>query len=193
MIKILLLLFFAFVSGSAATVQSVSHQTKRELRAACSSKKPLICNLISTSGSSVSGKVLFTPVFRKGACRVRIIANVNGLTGRRHGFHIHTYGDTSDENGLSTGPHFSNPEGTPVEHGSPRDLVRHWGDFGNLVGSEGSAQYSRIDNVISLEGIVGRGITVHIGTDQGRGFQPTGDSGARVAVCVIGYANPASL
>lgn len=110
-----------------------------------------------------------------------------------HGFHIHVYGDISNSTGASTGGHFTNPEGLPINHGLPDDDVRHWGDFGNLRNRKGIAKYNRIDRVITLKGIVGRGITVHAAMDQGADAQPTGASGARVAFGVIGFANPSSL
>lgn len=160
----------------------------------CKSQPPLICVLSPTIGNKVHGTVLFTPAYRNNRCQVRIRARLAGLESPLHGFHVHTYGDISNRTGSSTGGHFLNPAGTPVEHGLPRDRVRHWGDFGNLrADHRGVATYARVDKVISLKGILGRGVTVHAAWDQGEVEQPTGGSGARVAFCVIGFANPVSL
>lgn len=71
--------------------------------------------------------------------------------------------------------------------------MRHWGDFGNLhADKSGNARYDRVDSVITLRGIVGRGITVHAENDKGASAQPSGGAGARIAFCVIGFANPDS-
>lgn len=183
-----------FALASMAFAVSIESNVRQAIsRRDCNSQLPLICNLNPVSGSSVSGTVWFAPKFRKRACQVLIRADVRGLNGSRHGFHIHKYGDISSTTGLSTGPHFTNPENTPIDHGLPTDIIRHWGDFGNLVVRRDRASYSRVDSVISLAGIVGRGITIHLGLDQGPDFQPTGASGPRIAVCVIGFANPETI
>lgn len=104
------------------------------------------------------------------------------------------YGDLSADNGISTGPHFLNPRGIPVQHGFSDEAVRHWGDLDNLIaGDDGMATYNRVDRIIRLGGILGRGVTIHAEEDRGAEFQPTGNAGARVAVCTIGFANPNSL
>lgn len=78
-----------------------------------------------------------------------------------------------------------------MDHGFSSDRVRHWGDFDNLLpGHNGVAKYDRIDRVIRLGGIVGCGITIHMDEDLGAEFQPTGNAGARIGVCTIGFANP---
>lgn len=163
-------------------------------REVCMSQDVLVCNLIPTSGSNVTGRVLFHPTYRYRSCAVRITANVTDLPNRSHGFHIHQYGDLSSEIGASTGGHFVNPLGSPVPHGYPDDEVRHWGDFGNLWvrqdAPKGVAIYVRTDYVITLAGIVGRGMTVHLGKDQGPSEQPSGAAGERIATGVIGFANP---
>lgn len=165
----------------------------------CRAQPTLICNVQPTAGNTVRGTILFSPVVTRVArrgfrCQVRVVATVDNLGGKRHGFHIHMYGDLSAGDGLSTGPHFANPEGIAVDHGFSSDRVRHWGDLDNLiVGRDGVARYDRVDSVIQLGGIVGRGVTIHQGEDRGSQFQPTGDAGARVAVCTIGYANPSSV
>lgn len=162
-------------------------------RRACKAQPALICNLAPTANNTAAGPVLFTPAFRAGRCLVRIRARLAGLPGRRHALHIHTYGDVSDASGASTGGHFTNPAGDAIAHGLPGDAVRHWGDFGNVRARAGVARYSRFDALISLPGIVGRGMTLHALPDQGAAAQPTGGAGARIGFCVIGFANPASL
>ena len=187
------------IAVCGAKIRPTSRQGTAAFRRECRlTGPPLICNLSPTSGSSVSGSLTFRPVVRvfdgEARCVVRIRGVIDGLTQRFHGMHIHQYGDISAPDGLSTGPHFLNPQGTPVLHGLPNDAVRHWGDFGNLrANSDGRALYNRIDSVISIPGIIGRGITVHAGRDQGSDEQPTGASGPRIGVCVIGIANPSNI
>lgn len=191
MFKFIALVFSLASVAFAASLDSRARQATS--RQDCTSQLPLICNLTPVSGSNVKGTVWFTPNFREGRCDVRIRARVVGLNGTQHGFHIHKYGDITGPTGLSTGPHFNNPEDTPVNHGFQTDIIRHWGDFGNLIVRRGGVFFNRVDSVITLAGIVGRGLTIHLGRDRGAEFQPTGDSGARIAVCVIGFANPASM
>lgn len=162
----------------------------------CRSQPTLVCSLQPTAGNNATGTVLFTTTFslRRPVgtrCRVSINADLNDLKPGKHGFHIHTYGDIRSTDGNSLGGHFTNPEGTDIAHGLPNDAIRHWGDFGSIFAAgDGSASYSRKDKVITLAGIVGRGMIVHESPDQGSSQQPTGASGARVASCVIGFANP---
>lgn len=156
----------------------------------------LTCSFRPTSGNTVEGTVLFTTeasrtgwLFR--TCFVRITANIRNLSPGPHGFHIHEYGDVRSSDGSAAGDHFPNPFGVSTPHGFPESFRRHWGDFGSLnANSSGIATYSRLDSVITIPGIVGRGMIIHALPDQGPAEQPSGASGARQAQCVIGFANP---
>lgn len=143
-----------------------------------------ICVLHPTEGNKVSGVVTFT----KTDSGIGIVADLEGLTPGKHGFHVHEFGDCSSLDGKSSGGHF-NPENQA--HGAPDDAIRHVGDLGNVeAGNDGKAHYERVDSVISLGGpnsIIGRGIIVHAGEDDLK-TQTTGDAGARVASGVIGIA-----
>lgn len=179
--KLLFMAIFAFVLTVAAA----------QTRKACRAQAKLICVLRPTKGNKVSGTVKFSPIFKKGKCLVQITASVRGLTPGQHGFHIHSFGDLSNTDGTSAGGHFTNPELTDVDHGFNDSPVRHWGDFGNLnANKSGKASFSLTDSLITLEGIVGRGMVVHELADMGPDFQPTGGAGSRQASCVIGFANP---
>lgn len=171
----------------------------------------LICNISPTEGYSTTGFVHFIPTWSQVTnqsdpssgevdftCYTRINATISQLEpNSAFGFHMHTYGDLSSTDGNSTGGHYAyplNPAGTDVSHGYPDDAVRHWGDFGNLTSNaQGVAVYNRVDDVINLGVAVGRSITIHAGRDKGSRFQPTGDSGARIGYCVIGYKNPDTI
>lgn len=149
-----------------------------------STVKKAVCVLHPTEGNDVHGLVTFT---RSGS-EIKIVADVEGLTPGKHGFHIHQWGDCSAPDGTSAGGHF-NPENT--EHGGPADAVRHVGDLGNITaGEDGTAHLEMTDSMIAFSGkhsIIGRGIIVHAGEDD-LTSQPTGAAGARVACGVIGIA-----
>jgi len=118
-----------------------------------------------------------------------------------HGFHVHNYGDFSNEENscLSAGSHF-NPENH--SHGGPTNAAsdRHVGDLGNInADSSGIASVGIIDSVISMtpgspNNIIGRAIVVHekkddLGTD-GLDSKNTGNAGSRLGCCIIGIAPP---
>ncbi len=137
-----------------------------------------------TEGNNVKGLVTFTLE----GDSIKVVADVEGLTPGKHGFHIHEFGDCSKSDGTSAGGHF-NPTNKP--HGAPTDTSRHVGDLGNIeANKDGKAHLEWVDNLITFSGgnsIIGRGIIIHAGEDDLKS-QPTGDAGARVACGVIGIA-----
>lgn len=182
-------------------VSSTSRQMQfpKFSQASCNNLPTLTCQVVPTEGYATVGDVTFEPVWEpreEGSslftCYTRIQATIYNLTASSlHGFHVHTYGDLSVSDGSSTGDHFTQPSGVDIPHGYPDDAVRHWGDFGNLESdADGTAIYDRVDKIIRLGAVLGRGITVHAENDKGPSEQPSGDSGDRIGFCVIGYANP---
>jgi len=162
----------------------------------CFGGEPLVCNFKPTDGYTTRGRVVFRSVFdyRRWSCMVHIEANFTGLNQNSlQGWHIHQYGDVGEIDGSGTGGHFISPNNNPWRlHALPPNPRRHWGDLGNLqVTSEGTANFTGTDDIITLRGIVGRGMIIHAGRDKGIKFQPSGASGARAAQCVIGIANSA--
>ena len=141
-----------------------------------------VCVLTPTEGSNVKGLVTFTQT----DAGLLIVADVEGLSEGKHGFHIHEFGDISKSDGTSAGGHF-NPE--HKDHAGPEDEIRHAGDFGNIIAdANGNAHYERVDSLISFKGInniIGRSIIIHADEDD-LVSQPTGDAGGRVAQGVIG-------
>ena len=141
-----------------------------------------VCVLHSTEENNVTGIVTFTQTDEG----IKVVADVEGLTVGKHGFHIHEFGDCSGKDGKTAGGHF-NPEGK--NHGAPDAIERHVGDLGNLVADEnGEAHYEAVNNLLAFTGphsIIGRGIIVHAGKDDFVS-QPTGNAGGRVACGVIG-------
>lgn len=171
-------------AGILLFTQACNNNPKTTGNMGANSINKAICVLHPTQGNEAQGVVTFT----KTDGGIKIVADVEGLSEGKHGFHIHQYGDCSEPDGTSAGGHF-NPDNK--KHGAPTDVERHVGDLGNLVaGPDGRAHYERVDNVISFSGphsIIGRGIVVHAGEDDLKS-QPTGNAGARVACGVIGIA-----
>jgi Cu-Zn family superoxide dismutase len=142
--------------------------------------------LSPTTGNQVHGTVIFTKV-RNG---VKVVADVEGLSPGKHGFHIHEFGDCTALDGKSAGGHF-NPEGTPHGAQTASAKNRHVGDLGNITAiNSGKAHLELVDSLLAVEGahsVIGRGVILHAGKDD-LTSQPTGAAGARVACGVIGIA-----
>jgi Cu-Zn family superoxide dismutase len=145
----------------------------------------LVATLDPVAESGVAGVVHF----RATDSGVEVSAEIDGLNpGQMHGFHIHEFGDCTAADATSAGGHY-NPGGDP--HALPPAMPRHAGDLGNVQADEsGHASFQITVDNITLAGpdnpIVGRGLIVHAGTDDGS--QPTGAAGARIACGVIGVA-----
>ena len=143
-----------------------------------------IAVLNPTAGSKVTGTVTFT----KTGDGVKIVAEVNGLTPGKHGFHIHEFGDCSAPDATSAGGHF-NPTNDP--HAGHDAEKRHIGDMGNIeADASGKARLELTDKEMEFtgdEGILGHAVIVHEKADDLK-TQPTGDAGGRVACGVIGVA-----
>lgn len=138
--------------------------------------------LEARSGSSVSGTVAFSQVGDK----LRIEAQVAGLTPGSHGFHIHESGDCSATDASSAKGHF-NPGGKP--HGDHSGSERHAGDMPNLVAdASGNASLKGELSLLTLgsdaNSIVGRSVVIHADPDDYKS-QPAGNSGKRIACGTI--------
>jgi Cu-Zn family superoxide dismutase len=138
-----------------------------------------------TTGNKVSGTVTFT----EEADGVRIQADLTGLAPGKHGFHVHEFGDCSAPDLISAGGHFNS---TNKPHGGPDAAERHVGDMGNLeADASGAAKLNYVDHEISLTNdqrcAIGRSVIVHAKADDLK-TPPAGDSGARIACGVIGWA-----
>lgn len=163
----------------------------------CRRQPTLVCDFRPTAGNQANGRVIFRSTWIRRRCRVHITASFSGLTpNTRQGWHIHAYGDIGANDGSSTGGHFTSPRNSRRfrKHGSLGSRRRHWGDLGNLVVDvHGRARVNRIDHVIRMKGILGRGMIIHALVDQGPKAQPSGAAGKRVGQCVIGFANPKKI
>jgi Cu-Zn family superoxide dismutase len=141
-------------------------------------------HLMPASGSKVTGDITFTQV---GPNRVHVTGEVTGPQPGMKGFHIHEKGDCSAPDATSAGGHF-NPNN--MKHGAT-PAVGHAGDMGNLTFSDaGHASVDITYEGLPLDrnarnGIIGRAVVVHAGTDDQK-TDPTGNAGGRVACGVIG-------
>jgi Cu-Zn family superoxide dismutase len=165
------------LAGSIALAQTPAAKSSASSKA--------IAVLHPTAGNKVSGTVTFTPV----ADGVQVHAEITGLTAGKHGFHVHEFGDCSAADLSSAGGHF-NPTGQP--HAGPEAAERHEGDMGNVEADAlGNAKLDYVDHQISLsnddKSVIGRSVVVHAKPDDLKS-QPSGDSGARIACGVIGWA-----
>ncbi len=137
-------------------------------------------DIVSTMGdTNISGTVVFTET----AEGLKVEAVVEGLPPGKHGFHVHEFGDISDE-GRAAGGHY-NPDNT--KHG---DIIRdgfenaHAGDFGNIdIDENGKGQLSLVVPKLQLNGgrynVAGRAVIIHEKKDDFG--QPTGNAGGRIA------------
>jgi len=185
----------AAVSSQISTTQSPFQANVRVRKIASCRMQPEV-----NSTYTVSGEVIF---FQFPGIPLYAYANLTGLPiltaassaiDYVHPLHVHQYGDISGGCN-STGPHY-NPKG--VTHGAPYDIVRHPGSFGNLWQSpDGRINETLHDDQATMfgaESIIGRALVLHNGYDDyGRGGNTQslidGNSGERVACCVIGYRN----
>jgi len=136
--------------------------------------------LESKSGSKVTGTVTFTKV----GDEVQIVADIQGLTPGKHGFHIHEKGDCSAPDAASAGAHF-NP--AMKHHGGPASLDHHDGDLGNITADVSGKGHLDWKGNLSLTGnnsIIGKSVVVHEKEDDLK-TDPSGNSGARVACGAI--------
>lgn len=91
-----------------------------------------------------------------------IDGTIDGLPFGEHGLHIHEFGDLS-QGCESIGPHFNPSNST---HGGKEDVIRHYGDLGNIVAdSSGRASFRIQDNIINVYDIIGRSIAVSADKD----------------------------
>jgi superoxide dismutase, Cu-Zn family len=170
------LMFLSF-AGLVALAQTPAAKSTASSKA--------IAVLHPTAGNKVTGTVTFTPV----ADGVHVHAEITGLTPGKHGFHVHEFGDCSAIDATSAGAHF-NPTNQP--HAGPDAAARHEGDMGNVeADASGNAKLDYVDHQISLtndaKSVIGRSVVVHAKPDDLK-TQPSGDSGARIACGVLGWA-----
>lgn len=128
--------------------------------------------LDSTAGNSVAGKVTFIEAGNK----LRVVAEVSGLTPGAHSIRIHEKGDCSAPDASSAGRYWTRP-GTPA--GELPQLIANAKGLAKLV--------IYIDQAALEKGetnIVGRSVIVHAAAGDS-GNQLAGTVGGRLACGVI--------
>jgi Cu-Zn family superoxide dismutase len=141
----------------------------------------LVCVLTATKGNTVAGTIVLEQ--KDGYCQ--LTGEVTGLTPGEHGFHVHMFGDLRAPDGASAGGHY-NPDAH--QHGGPDAADHHQGDLGNITAdANGVAKVDVKLKGVDLHALLGRSLVVHRDPDDLK-TQPAGNSGPRIAVGVIGYA-----
>lgn len=137
----------------------------------------------TADGSRISGTLKLT----EDAKGLNIAGDITGLSPGLHGFHLHEFGDCSDQ-GMAAGGHY-NPKGNA--HGNvlkDGQAHAHAGDMGNIKAeADGTAHIDLTIPGLSLSGgklnAAGRALIVH---EKGDDFtQPVGNAGGRVACGAI--------
>jgi Cu-Zn family superoxide dismutase len=159
-----LLGFGAFTSvASAAATEAVAH-----------------VNNASGHKEKISGTVTFTAA--EGG--VKVVADIDGLSPGKHGFHIHQKADLSAPDLTSAGGHFD--VGGKHKHGGPDSAERHNGDLGNITADEkGHGHLEGVFKGLTIEGetgVVGHSVIVHAKEDDLKDIK---SAGARIAGGVI--------
>ncbi len=178
--------YTATALGQAQTKKSTTVQQKSHDHDHAHDAPPLptkaVCVLVPTKGNDVHGIVAFSET-KSGT---ELSGEVRGLTPGKHGFHIHEFGDLRSDDGASAGAHYD-PHGH--KHGGLDDKERHIGDLGNITANQsGVASVKMTVRDLKVHFVLGRSLVVHAKEDDLK-TQPSGDSGARIAVGVIGVAS----
>ncbi len=132
----------------------------------------------TTGQSLIVGKVYFEDT--SGGLKVN--ADLVSLPAGKHGFHIHEFGDCSDQ-AKAAGGHF-NPDG--AHHGFlPKDGLEnaHAGDLGNIeIAKDGTGKLETTIPGLALStgkhNVAGRAVIVHEKEDDFG--QPVGNAGSRI-------------
>ena len=133
----------------------------------------------SKSESLVTGQAFFSEKSRK----VKVEISVTGVEPGPTAVHLHSNGDCSSEDAMSSGGHW-NP--TKDKHGKWGESQFHSGDIGNInIDESGKGVLILIDqhNRWSIGGtaqtnVIGRAVVVHQGRDD-MVSQPSGAAGKR--------------
>lgn len=114
---------------------------------------------------------------------ILIVANLPGLPGREHGFHIHAVGECQPPTFDSAGPHL-NP--TSKQHGRLNPAGPHLGDMPNVERSTATVTVRDLQptGAAGLFDTNGAALVVHAQADDLR-TDPSGNSGARIRCGVI--------
>ncbi|KAJ3216240.1 hypothetical protein HDU67_009750 [Dinochytrium kinnereticum] len=153
-------------------------------------QRAAIAILNPTVNQTAGGTVEFFELSSSINATIRVTATLTGLfPGSSHGFHIHTYGDTSSPKGEYTYGHFN-----PFRRNHTCEpTLGHVGDFGNVTADE-SGSVSMVWETTALSFnrslsnyLIGRGVMIHNSPDDCV-TSPTGNSGGRISQGPIGWS-----
>ena len=153
-------------------------------------KTPVKAVCVFDKKDGIKGYVLFQEDLKKRETIIKI--NLDNVPTGAHGIHIHETGDL--RMGCKSLCAHYNPHGK--DHGGLKDKNRHVGDLGNITSKTGKVNTTIRDKLVKLRGkysVIGRSVVIHAGEDDlGKGGDEesliTGNSGARIACAVIGFA-----
>lgn len=163
----------------------------KKMKGGSKNNNPKAVAVLINNKDNVEGVIYF----KQHVGGIKISYNIKNLKDGKHGFHIHKYGDLTDEC-KSACSHF-NPDNT--SHGGLNSKERHAGDLGNIVSKKNSSKGSLFAKNLTLTPgkycITGRMIIVHEDEDDlGKGGDKeslkTGNAGKRLTCGVIGLAPP---
>jgi len=141
----------------------------------------------SSNLTNLQGTVDF---FRINKSHILVTANISGISVNKniqHGLHIHEFGDLSTNNASAVGSHYIG-NGKDL-HACENTTLRHEGDMGNWVVSNGTIKQKKYLNLIQLLGnhsIIGRSVILHSFTDD---CKTTSSSQHRLGQCAIGISS----
>jgi len=144
--------------------------------------------------------------FFQAASNSPVVVNVNitffppndPILSRQHGFHVHTFGISSNQNDPAQTCESAGPHWNPMNmlHGDVNEPSSHAGDLGNVDMSpmDGRIVTRIVSQKLTLFGansILGRSVVLHqTADDLGRGNAPTsakaGNAGSKIACGTIG-------
>ncbi|NND63848.1 MAG: superoxide dismutase family protein [Flavobacteriaceae bacterium] len=164
-----------------AKKQTIEEEVEKVVEEVTEEVKVISMALESKSGSSATGKIMFTE--KDG--EVTMEARISGLSPGTHAIHIHEQADCSAEDASSSGGHW-NP--TFANHGAwGAEAGYHRGDIGNFEADDsgsGGITFSTNEWCLGCDddkkNIIGKAIIVHQGADDFTS-QPSGAAGARVS------------
>jgi len=176
--------FFVCIAPLGLRGTAVAQHEAGKAKAKGAQISKAVALLVPTKGSKAEGRVTFLQA-EEG---IQVKGEVSGLTPGEHGFHVHEFGVWSPD-GKAAGSHFNPESESHADRTAPK---RHVGDLGNIKANEnGNATIDFVDKHLTFRGphsIIGRGLVVHEKADDYS--QPVGNAGGRVAVGVIGVAQP---
>lgn len=146
-------------------------------------------NVIARATCALIGSMNGTLVLEEFVDGTRVEGLFHDVPFGMHAIHVHEFGNTGN-NCADAGQHY-NP--FKVDHGGPRDTIRHVGDWGNFEVTGVPFMFVFNDEVARLTGsagIMNRSIVIHRDIDDyGKGNTSTsrinGNAGPRLACCVI--------